>query len=257
MTQFRTIGLKLFSGAGHHGDDHDIAGIQILALGVVGLDHRAGHFVRRLAGAQVRQEFRIVMLAELDPAGRAAGDHGQHAAVSHTVDQLVRFFHNGQVSAEIGVEDLRKAQTAQRGGHLAGNAGADRHAEFFTQRSAHGGSRLHDHMLGAVGQRVPNVRDSVLLGQSAHGAGCDALSAVDAGHLTQLHVEGAFDGGLKAAHHRSDHAHLLHIGAGAHAAAAQDALVVVADDAVGAAVHFVFIASTGEAFAVLHAQFLA
>ena len=197
------------------------------------------------------------MLAELNPAGRAAGDHGQHAAVSHTVDQFVGFFHDGQVSAEIGVEDLRKAQTAQRGGHLAGNAGADRHAEFFTQRSAHGGSGLHHNVLGTVSQRVPNVRDSILLGQRAHGTGGDALSAVDAGHLTQLHVEGAFDGGLETTHHGADYAHLLHVSASAHAAAAQDALVVVADDAVGAAVHFVFIASTGEAFAVLHAQFLA
>ena len=126
MTQFGTVGLKLLGGTGHYGHDDDIAGIQILALGVVGLDHRAGHFVRRLAGAQVRQEFRIVMLAELDPAGGAGGDHGQHAAVSHTVDQLVRFFHNGQVSAEVSVKDLRKAQTAQRSSHLSGDTGADR-----------------------------------------------------------------------------------------------------------------------------------
>ena len=75
----------------------------------------------------------------------------------HTVDQLVRFFHNGQVSAEVSVKDLVKAQTAQRSSHLSGDTGADRQAEFFAQRSAHGGSGLHHNVLGTVSQRVPNV----------------------------------------------------------------------------------------------------
>lgn len=77
---------------------------------------------------------------------------------------------------------------------------------------------------------------------------------VDAGHFGQLHLPGAFDGGLEAAAHRANHAHLLDICAGAHAAAAQNALVVFADDGDGAGIRFILILGTGEAIAAFHAQ---
>ena len=60
----------------------------------------------------MREQIRIIILGKLDPAGGAGGDHGQHAAVFHPLDQLVGLFDNGHVGAEVGVEHLVKAQAA-------------------------------------------------------------------------------------------------------------------------------------------------
>ena len=59
---------------------------------------------------------------------------------------------------------------------------------------------------------------------------------------------------LKPRRTGANHAHLLDICAGAHAAAAQNALVVVADDGDGAGIRFILILGTGEAIAAFHAQ---
>ena len=194
------------------------------------------------------------MLAVLDPARRAAGNHGQHASVVEAVDELGAFLHDGQIRTEIGIKYLGKSQTAQGGRHLARDAGAHGQAEFFTQGGAHSGRGLNHHMLGGIGQGLPHILRVVGFGQRAYGAGGDALAAVDAGHFGQLHLPGAFDGGLEAAAHRANHAHLLDICAGAHAAAAQNALVVVADDGDGAGIRFILILGSGEAIAAFHAQ---
>ena len=186
-----------------------------------------------LAAGQVRQEVGVIGLAVLDPAGRAGGDHRQHAAGLDALHELVGLFHDGQVRAEVGVEDLVEAQAPEGAGHLAGDGGAHRDAEFLAEGGADGGSGLHDDVLARIGQGRPNLRGVVLLMQGAHGAGRDALAAVDAGHVVELQAPGGLDGGLEAAHHRADDADLLHLLADGDAAAAQDALVVVADDGRG------------------------
>ena len=208
----------------------------------------------RLAGAQVRNEFRIVGFAELDPAGAAGGDHRQHAAVLQASQQLGAFLHDGQVSAPVNVEHLGEAEPAQGGSQLAGNGCSDRHAEFFAQGGAHGGSGLYDRDVIRVRQQIPDFLGAVLFVQGAGRAGGNALSAVDAGHVIQALSPGALDLGLESAVHRADNSDCLGIDTGGHTAAAQDALVVVADDGRAQIVDLILVHLALEGVCILHAQ---
>ena len=228
-----TGGLELLGGAGHHSHDHDLLGIHAGLLSPVGLDDGAFHLHGRLAGGQVGDQLGEVVLAVLDPSGRAGGEHGQGAAVLDAVHQLGGLLHDGQVSREVGIEDLVEAQTLQGLGHLAGHAGADGHAELLAQGNADSGGGLHDHDLLRIGDGGPHLGGVVLLSQGAHGAGVDALAAEDAVGLHDVAAKGGSDLGLEATLHSADGADLLHLTAGSQAAAAQDALVGIAHDGGG------------------------
>ena len=251
----RALGFKLLGGARHHRDDHDVRRVDAGLFGVVGLDDRAFHLHRGFAGGHVGDHLWEVVLQILDPSRRAGGEHRQHAAVLDAAQQLGRFLHDGQIRAEIGVKHLVKAQTAQRLRHLAGDAGADGQAEFLAQRHADGRSGLHDDELLRVGERIPDLVRVVALAQRADRAGVDALAAEHAVRLQHGLSERRGDHGLKAAVHRADRADLLHIAADGHAAAAQDALVRVADDGRGEIIQRIMDVFALEAVLV-HAQLL-
>ena len=224
-----TADLELLRGAGHNGDGDNVLRVDAHLLGEVALGDGALHLLRRLAGRHVVGELGIVVLTELDPAGRAGGDHRQLAAVLHTIQELVGFFHDGQVSTEVGIEDLVEAETAQRSSHLALGIGADGLAEFFRQSGTDSGSGLHDHILVGIGNGLGHVVDAGFLIQSAHGADSDTLTAADAGGVGQVHLEGGADVGLEAAVVGADNADALILLTGSNTATAQDALGVVAD----------------------------
>ena len=83
-------------------------------------------------------------------------------------------------------------------------------------------------MLGGVVQGLPDVLDLVLLGDRAHRANRRALPALHAGHGVQVVIEGRADDRFEAAVLREQRAHVLPFAADRHAAAALDALAVVA-----------------------------
>ncbi len=252
--QLLAVGLKLLGRAGHNGYHRNVLGLDALLLRVVALDHGAGHLVGRLAAGQVGDEIREIGLAIVDPAGGTGGNHGQHAALGDALHQLVGFLHDGEVGTEIGIKHAVKAQAAQRGCQLAHHVGAHGQAKLLAQARAHGGRGLHHHMLVGVGQQVPHQGGFLLLAQGAHRAGGDALAAGDAGHAVERQIPRRGDGGIKAAFHRADDAHGLRFVAGGHAAAAEDALVVVAHDGGGFVIYLVLVALALKLVAVFHAQ---
>ena len=200
----------------------------------------------------------IIVLAELDPAGGAGGDHREDAAVLHALDELGTLFHNGEVSAEVGVEDLIKAQHMQRGGHLAGDERADRHAEAFAESGADRRRGVNDNVLGRIGQSREDLGGVVLFYQSAGGADNGALTAADAGNVAQLLVKGAADLSIKAAVVGADNADVLFFTSG-HAAAAKDTLVVIADEVQGRVILIIvglFAFELNLVYAVLKTQLL-
>ena len=221
--------LELLGGAGHDGDGDDALRVDAHLLCKVALGDRALHLLGALAAGEVLGEFGVVVLAELDPAGGAGGDDRQLAAVLDALDELVGLLHDGEVGAEVGVEDLVEAESSQGSGQLALHGGADGQAEGLAQAGADGGSGLHDDVLGRVVDGLDHVVDAGLLIQRAGGAHGDALAAGDAGGLAQAHLEGAGDVGGKAALVGADDADALGLFAGGDAAAAEDALGVVAD----------------------------
>ena len=179
----------------------------------------------------------VVVLAELDPAGGAGGDQGQRAAVLDAVDKLGALLHDGQVGGDVGVEHLVKAQAAQGGDHLALHVGADGHAEALAQGGADGGG-------GAARPRAwsGSARAAQTLSVSSFSVrapvGQTAMHwpQVTQADFAQVHVKGAADVGGEAAVVGADDAARPDFAADGDAAAAEDALGVVADQMGGGVV---------------------
>ena len=112
-------------------------------------------------------------------------------------------------------------------------------AEALADGRARAGRGLDDDVLGRVVDGRPDLVGRVVGPQRAGRAAVDALAAVDADHVGQRLVHEGRDLGLVAAADGLQHADLLQVDAGADAAAAEDALVHVADDGVARAVDLV------------------
>ncbi len=102
---FRTRRLEFLRGAGHDGDGKDILDRDARVLRVISLGNRAEHGHRGFRRGKVRQKLRIVLFDEIDPAGAAGSHHRHDAAVLDAVQQLRAFLHDGEVGAEVRVED--------------------------------------------------------------------------------------------------------------------------------------------------------
>ena len=74
---------------------------------------------------------------EIDPAGAAGGNHGESAACGKAVNEFGAFLHDGEIGAEIRVEDPIKAQHAKGRYHLSGGDGAGGKTESISQGNAY------------------------------------------------------------------------------------------------------------------------
>ena len=175
----------------------------------LGLDGSAFHLLRALAGGEVGNEVGIICLAELDPSGRTGGYHRQNAAVLYALNKFVGFLHDGEVGAEVGVEYLIEAQSAERRSHLALNVGAYRHAEALAEGNSDGRSGVNNNVLLGIRNSREYIVDLILLGESAGRTCDDTLSAGNAGNVGELLLIDKL------------------LAAGCHAATAEYALLVV------------------------------
>jgi len=225
------VDFRLLGDARHDGDIVDVLRINALRLGKVGLDDGAHHHVRTLGCGQVVQQLRMLVLHIADPARRAAGQLRELAALGDTADEFIAFLHDREVGAEVGVIDAVEADSAQRRCHLAGDSGADRHAELFAQGSTDGRSGLYDHELVGIIQRHDDIVDVLALMQSADRAVQNALAALHAVDVREAAVVDRTDDGLEAAVDVAENAQSLDLLAGIDAASAQHALRGVADNA--------------------------
>ena len=151
----------------------------------------------------------------------------------------VAFLHDGQIRAEIGVEHLVKAQTAQRGGHLARRrwcpwacriprpSAARTAGAGCTTTCLSGSARASHTFCGVVASR-----SDAPIGQAVmHWP--QLMQAISASFISK----GQPMCGLEAAaRRRRSPPTFCTLCAGGHAAAAQDALVVVADDGDGSGI---------------------
>ena len=134
---FRTGGLEFLRRAGHDGDGKDAIQRNAHRFGVVGLgdgpEHAHGGFCR----GEVGEEFGVVFFDEIDPAGAAGGNHGEDTACGEAVNEFGAFLHDGEIGAEIRVEDPIKAQHAKGRYHLSGGDGAGGKTESIAQGNAY------------------------------------------------------------------------------------------------------------------------
>ena len=218
--------LELLSGTGHNGYYEDILGSIAHLISPVGLDKRATHLLRRLAGGEVTDEFGVVILAELNPPGRAGGNHGESTAVLNSFKKLSSFLNDGKVSCGVGIEYLLKADSAKSCNHLALNVGADRHTEALTESCTDGGSSLNYNVLCGICKSCPYLVGIVLLNESTGRTYSGTLTAGDTGSLSQGHIEGLTDAGVDTTVVSTDYGYVLLV-TYSYASTAKDTLVVV------------------------------
>ena len=144
----------------------------------------------------MRQQIRVGLFHKVDPSRAAGGDHREHAAILHAVEQLIALLHDGQVSSKVGVKNLVESKAAQGSYHLAGCNRAARHAKFLADGDTDRRSGLDDDKFIRVVDGVPNALGVVLLIQCADRTGRYALAAVNAWGLIQRF----FKGGCKIPH---------------------------------------------------------
>ena len=119
--------------------------------------------------------------------------------------------------------------------------------ERFADGDAHRRSDLEHNALILVVQRAPYTADVVIHGDRGGGAHGGALTAADAVGLGELLVERRHHAEIGAAVREVDDVHALDLLARAHAVAAEDALVRVAQHRGRRAVDLVVLARIGEA----------
>ena len=225
--------LGLLGRAGHDGDHENLGWIDPLFFRIVGLGQRADHGVRRLATGEVLDHVAVEFFHEIDPTGAATGNQGQLAfAIEKARLELGGFFHDGQIGAEVGVEDGLEAHAAQRGVDLAGEVLADGEAEGLADGDADGRSDLSNAEGIRVCKLIPNGNRFIVLGDGSGGAVRRALAAADAGRVGQRNIAGGGNARIEAAIEKAERPHILILLADLNAAPAEDALAGIEHNAV-------------------------
>ena len=246
LAELGTGGLVLLGLAGHDGNNHQISGLHADLLSIVALGDGAEHLLGRFAAGRNVEQIGVVVLDEVDPAGAAAGQDGQVLAALDALNDLGALFHDGEVSGEVGIKDLVKAQSAESGNHLAGDRSTGLKAEFLTHSHADGGSSLHDNSLGGVVDGGPDFFHIADTGDGTHGADVDTLSAEGTVGFSQGDHAGGTDLGGKSAAVTGQGADGLNFVTDGLAAAAHDALGKVAHDGFAGGVRLKTVLGAGE-----------
>ena len=222
--------LILLGRARHDGRDmHLVAGETVL-LGPVGLGESGKHLLRGLGGREVLREVGSILLHPVRPCRAAARDERELAAVGEALDELRSFLHDRYVGGEVRVEHLLEAEHTESGIDLARGEFARLHAKSFAESDADGRSDLNEAGLLGVAEGGPNLGGFVVLVDCSDRAVRRALTALDAGRLSELDASCGSHNGLLAAADEFKSPHVLHLLAHFSAAAALDALVGVEDE---------------------------
>ena len=222
--------LELLSSTRNSGYEEDVLRIDAFLLCKVGLHKSTEHLLRRLASRKIFSEIREIMLAVLDPSGRAGGDHRKLATVLESSEKLVSLLDDGKVCGKVHIEHAVKAESLECGNHLTLNVSTGLVAEALADLCAYGGSGTDIYLLGRISDSCLYLIGIVALVDSANGASYDTLTAVYAGYFAKVCVKCATDVGIKSALVCTDNADALHYLTSGNATTAKDALVVIADD---------------------------
>ena len=147
----------------------------------------------------------------------------------NAVQQLGTLFHNGEVSREIGIEDIARTHGMQEGAEALDRCLLTGKTQLLSPGGAHGRSDLEHDDFVRVCHGVKDALGVVALTKSAHGTMGDALaarSAIDLGDgLAAAHVHRSMRGAIGKIPDPKPLNLLTHL----DAAKAADALLVIAN----------------------------
>ena len=230
LPHLRPAGLELLGRTRHDADAEDSRRVDLFPRRKIAFDDGSHHLLRTLAGGEVVDEIGIKSLDKLDPAGRAAGEHGQPSAVLEAMQQLGAFLHDRQVCGEARIEHALEAEAPESGRHHADHVGAHRQTKLLAEGHGHGRGVLNDDHPAGIRQGGQYFLEVALLTEGRRGANGDALATIDTGGDIESFIEGRPDLGAGTAADEVDGPHLLHFLAHPNTLAAQDALGRVADN---------------------------
>jgi hypothetical protein len=180
----------------------------------------------------------VVKLAELNPTGRAGGDHRKLAAVLYSLKKLGSLFYDSEVCRGICVKYLLETKSAKSGNHLALNVSTDRHIEALAKSRSDRGSGLNYNVLGGISKSCPNLVGIITLYKSAGGTYSGTLTAGDTGGLVKRKVERLTDAGINTTVVSADNRNKLFL-TNRNTSTAKDTLVVISYEVRGRVVKLV------------------
>jgi len=219
--------FEFLSGTGHYGNNSDVLGIDAHLFSVVALHESAVHTLRRFSGRKVGDEFGEVVFAVFNPTGRARSDEGERTVALKTFDKFGAFFHDGDVSSNVNVNNRVEAESVESCNHLTFNVCTDRHIEAFAEGSSDSGSGSNDNVFVGIGKSVPNFLSVVFFVDSANGAVNNALTASDTGNVFEVEAESGTDVGYEASFVSADNANALNVVTNSNATTAKNAFIVI------------------------------
>ena len=220
--------LALLRGARHDGNMVYLTAVAVLFVMIA--QHGGEHLHRGLAGGNVAEKLGALIFDILDPRRAAGGEHRERAAVFQPVHKLLCLNDRGEIGGERGIEHLGRAHEPERGDHFAHGVFARPQTERFADGDADRRGDLKDDAFILVVQRAPHAADVVIHGDRGGRAHGGALAAADAVGLGELLVKRRHHAKIGAAVREVDDVHALDLLAGAHAVAAENALVRIAHD---------------------------
>jgi len=242
VNEFRARGLHLLRRAGHDGDVVGRAAVLRVLFRVLVAEDRAYHLHRRLAGGDVLEVLGVLVFQILHPRGAAGGEHRERASVFQPLQKFLGLRDGREVRAEGRVVHLVHAHKLERRDELIEHVFTGGDAKGLAHGHADRGRDLDDHALFRIVDGAPRLADLVLHRDRAGGAHGGALTAAHAFGLRHFAVERRHDLRAAAAIGKVQNAHALHLFAHAHAVAAEDALVRIAQHSGRGVVDFIALA---------------
>ena len=191
------------------------------------------------------------MFAVLNPSGRAGCDERESSAVLNSAEELSSLFHDGEVSCEVHVVYAVEAELLESCNHLTFCVSAGLIAEAFADRSAYGGCAADSNVLCGICDSVEDLLCVVLFVESTNGASNDTLTAVDTCCFSEILFECASDLCVVTAVNSTDRADTLELFTSSYAAAAEDTLVIIANDGNGGSIEVLMFLLCAVAEAIL------
>ena len=227
--------FRLFGQAGHDGNAVQLFRRHLELFRQPGLGNGPEHLLRGFGGGQPSGQFRILALQEPDPAGAAAGEHGEFFSVPglEPFQELIGLFHNGEVRPEGGVVHMVEPQLPEGRRHFPDGPLLPGQAEGFAPGRPHRRSHLDQGHFVRVRQGFVEFVRIVPFPEPGHRTVGDALAAQGAVRILDHSVPGHIHRGPPPGARHVPDVHGLDLVADLDAAHAFDAFVVVVEQGIG------------------------
>ncbi len=224
------INLKFLCGTRHNSYADNILGIPTHLLRIISLKNGTEHLLRRLARGKIFSHFRIIMLAVLNPSGRARSNERKSTAILKSVKEFSCLFHNGKISSKICIKYICKSKSAESSNHFTLTVCADRSTEFLGNTRTNRRSSLNYNMFCRISKSCKYLISLVNFIESTSRASFDTLTAIYTCTVSKINAKCTTNFGIKSAVISANDSNTLNLLAGCNATTAKNTLAIVTNN---------------------------